>query len=128
MKYLLLVLSICLMGFTGCSKGCSSGIGCTVEKTIVSGVGPAIASGLQCTNEAAIEADLTAVMSKLNICQQVQERSGKLNTLPAPICSMLANLVLNSVASVAIPSSWGCSAANAKDLLKNLIVTACTSL
>jgi len=125
MKYLLIVLSICLLGFTGCTKG---SVGCTIEQTIVSGVGPAIATGLQCSNEAAIEADLNAIIGKLNICTKVSERDNKLNKLPAPICSLFANLVLNGVASVAIPSAWGCSAANAKGLLNNLIVTACTSL
>lgn len=127
MKYLVIVFSFCLMFLaTSCTNGCNSGIGCSIEKTVVSGLSPAIANGLQCSNPAAIEADLKSVVDKLNLCKE--NDPSKLNKLPGPICSMIADLVLSGVAQIAIPSTWGCTASNAKGLLKTVIVTACTSL
>lgn len=128
MKYLVLVFGfIVALSFTGCTKGCNTDIGCSIENTVVTGVAPVIASQLQCSNESAIEADLKNIVGKLNICKQSLDNSGKLK-LPGPICSMMADLVINGVASVSIPASWGCTAANAKTLLKNVVVTACQNI
>lgn len=131
MKHLLLIFSISLLAFaSGCTKGCSTGgIGCSIEKTVVSGVGNAIASQLQCSNEAGIEADLQAIIGKLNLCKEgtVSSTNGKV-AIPGVVCSIFADLVINGVAGTAIPSAWGCSAANAKALLKNVVVSACQGI
>lgn len=123
MKHLMVgVIAFGMAFFCGCTKN----IGCALETNLVTGVTPLIASQLQCSNPTAIQADLTDMVAGLNLCRPVQS-DGKLH-MPQPICSMMADLVLGGVAKVAIPNSWGCTAANAKQILKSVIVNACSGV
>lgn len=125
---MVMILSVVALGLNGCTKGCSTAdIGCSIEKTVVSGVAPVIATQLQCSNVDAISNDLNNIIGKVGLCKQQLGNSGKLS-LPGPICSMFVDLVVNNVANIAIPASWGCSASNAKGLLKDVVMMACQKL
>ncbi len=107
-------------------SGCTTAsIGCRVEKPLVDTLTPLIATQLQCSNSAAISADLTKLVGTIGLCKPAQEE-GK--TLPAPICSFLADMVINNLASVAVPSAWGCTAQNAKDTLKAIVMSGCSKI
>lgn len=125
MKVLLIGMCLSMLAMSGCTKGCSSGIGCSIEKTIVSGITPVIASQLQCSNPDAIKADLEAIINKTGVCSAPvkSELYGQM-IIPGPICEIFGELVAG-LAPKAIPSAWGCTAKDAAGLLKGVIVTAC---
>lgn len=112
----ILLVSVALLA------GCSS-IGCKIESSIIDGVAPMIVSGLQCSNYAAIKADLEKVIGNIGLCKKADMKG-----IPGPICQMIADMVVNSVAKVSIPASWGCSSSNAKDMLSALIVQGCKAI
>lgn len=126
-KLWMLVVGLVVLGavsLTGCTKGCSIGntVGCAVENVAASAVVPAIAAGLQCSNPDAIKGTLLLLGEKAGLCTGQQAGVG------SAICMSLSGLVVDSVASAGIPAAWGCTAANAKDLLKGVINQACAKI
>lgn len=115
-----------LTGLGACSTG---SVVCSLEQTAVTGISTAIGVELQCSNVAAIKKDLDGIIAQAGICKQSSgfDAKGKM-TLPSPICSIITNLVAKDLAKLAIPTTWGCTAQNATNLLGNVVMTACLAL
>jgi hypothetical protein len=106
------------------SQAACTSPGCKIQESVVEGLTPVIAANLQCSNPQAIEADLNKVIGGIGLCKKTSQMKG----LPGPICQMIADLVIEGAAKIAIPSSWGCTAGNAKELLSTLIVQGCKQI
>lgn len=104
-------------------QGCTSP-GCKIQESVVEGIVPVIATQLQCSNPSAIEVDLDKIVGSIGLCKKTSQMKG----LPGPICQAIADMVVDSVAKASIPPAWGCSAANAKELLSQLIVQGCKQI
>jgi hypothetical protein len=117
MKRLFAVVALCLTLVVG-ATGCPS-VGCDVQTVAVGALAPAIATGLQCTNQAAITATLNALGTKAGLCAAGQ------SSLGSAACQAVSGLLLSSLAGAAIPAAWGCSPTAAVGQLTTLVNTAC---
>jgi hypothetical protein len=118
---------LCFLGvfFSGCTKAT---VGCIVETTIVDAATPAIVKALQCSNTAQIQTDLEALIGKLGFCTQTTSGNAVAKPkLSAPVCDVFSRVVIGAMTG-GIPTSWGCTAANAQTLLTGALSTACQNL
>lgn len=109
---------------TGCTTNM---IKCKIEQSVVDVVVPGISRALQCSNVDAITSDIQKVIGQVGFCVKTNAPEGT-KQLSLPVCDALAQIVIDNVAKFAIPTSWGCTAANAKDLLKAQIVKGCVGI
>jgi hypothetical protein len=128
MKNILIALTISVV-LAGCVKSCET-IRCEIQDKAVAALVPAIASGLQCTNSAAIEKSLVELGAKAKICPMPSPLPAEMaaSSLGSVACSALADLLIANFANVSIPAEWGCSADNAKALLKQVVDAQCAKL
>lgn len=94
---------------------------CAIDTVVASSVSVALATPLQCSNPAAIQADVRALLDKVdgNLCEM------KASGLLGPVCGLLADQVIDLVVGKTIPAAWGCKATGAKDAVKSIVVAAC---
>jgi len=123
-KIAFLSVVVLMLGLAGCTKN----PGCVIQDTIVSALAPTIATGLQCSNPAAIQTTLTGIIQKTGMCTQQAEVVAGLPTIGVEACKFVGNLVIAQVAGQAIPAEWGCTADNAKAKLADLIAQGCAKL
>jgi len=107
----------------GCTK---NQIVCDIETTAVNAITPTVATMLQCSNSDAIKESLTSWLNTGNFCSNSKMATGK-DKLNSTLCAILTSTIM-SAASGTIPSAWGCSAANAQNLLSVAINKACQNL
>jgi hypothetical protein len=132
-KFLGVILALTI-GLVGCTKTPDApSIGCTVESAVSGVVSLAIASELQCSNQAAIAASIAAAASKAGICASAPALAiGKpkpvqpvLKSVGSDICNTVASGLLGSIVGGVVPSAWGCTNANVTAQLSGLISSAC---
>lgn len=118
------IFALCALfiAFTGCT---SSQVTCTAQSVVVSGLTPAIATGLQCSNPAAITASLNQIGANAGICTTPVSLNKP--QLSSDVCTLISGLLVTSLAGQ-IPATWGCTAANASAQLQGTLTTACTKL
>lgn len=104
----------------------SCNAGCVTEEAISSGLAGSVKNLLNCTNEAAIQADIKLVMNHTNICAAppVNNKTGVVANIVCPVVASTAVLYLGKQ----IPASWGCTPTAATSDVKALITTACEML
>ena len=120
--FVLMCLAMGLM-VTACN---STSVTCSLESVAATALTPVIASGLQCSNSAAIQATLISLGNQAGLCTAPQP--GQQASIGSTVCVAVSGLILDQVAAQGIPASWGCTAANAKDLLKGLVNQACAKI
>jgi hypothetical protein len=109
---------------------------CPLEQSVVNTVVVAVASELQCSNQAAVLASVNALPVVGTICAspaavaigKPKAKAGEglpLKSIGSDLCTTVASGLLASGASAAIPAAWGCSAANAEASLSSVISAAC---
>ena len=117
MKLFILIAFLTLSFSTiGCNV---TSVGCAVQDGVVSTLAPVIASGLQCSNPVAIQQTLNDLGTKAGLCTTAPK------TVLGGVCGVVANLLIDSLATAPIPAAWGCTATAAKDQLKVLVDRAC---
>lgn len=94
--------------------------GCEAEKIAVYGISTAIVSQLQCTNVAAVQADVRKIVEKAGLC----EKKGPIADL---VCPVIGEIVVSQLANQ-VPATWQCDTSSAQKNLKDVIVTACKLL
>lgn len=134
------ILAACVLVFSigACTNNSPApSIGCTIESAVSGVVALSIASELQCSNQAAIQASIAVAADKAGICKspqalaigqpKVAAADGKpaLKSVGSDICNTVASGLLASLVNSSIPSAWGCSASNASASLQALISGAC---
>lgn len=113
---------------------CNPSPGCVVQGGVDLFLAPAIAVGLECSNEPAVLAFLQDAGNKAGLCKAQPSPS------PAPaqalsvvingggilseLCTALGNAVVGQLAG-AIPADWGCKASAAQNGLKGVVGVAC---
>lgn len=117
MKTKLVAALLLLLTFAGCTH--TNPLCPLADSAVVSG-SKAVAGVLQCSNIAAIEADLAKIVEKVGVCSE----KPKLNPF---ICGLIADLVVHQ-ASQQVPATWGCTLTDAKGTLKSAVVTACQAI
>jgi len=116
----LFVLMLFLV-FSFSTIGCNTtSVGCAIQNGVVNTITPVIASGLQCSNPAAIQQTLNELGNKAGLCTAAAPQS-----VFGGACSLVANLLIDSLATAPIPVTWGCTATAAKEQLKVLVGQAC---
>jgi len=129
MKKMILVAALAaMMVFVqGCTNGCSTkDVGCAVEKTVVSTVAPLVSSQLQCSNPAAVQADISTWVGKIGICQKLENNQG--GVIGSQVCTWVATAIVDQLTQSAIPAAWGCKATNVTGALNSVISMACAKI
>jgi hypothetical protein len=121
----LIMTLVSLVSFAGCTK---NQVGCAVQDSAVAVLTPVIASGLQCSNPTAITATLNQLGSQAGLCTQAQSLAKGQQSIGGSACTIVAGLLISSLAGSAIPATWGCSAANAQATLNSLVNQACAKI
>ena len=112
---------------------------CPLESSVVNTVVVAIASGLQCSNQAAILASVNALPVVGTICASPAAAAiGKpkaklgaglpLKSVGSDLCTTIATGLLTTGANAVIPSAWGCTGANAEASLQGVVNLACLAV
>lgn len=136
MKKLFILLAACAaMVLPGCNGCTPQTVGCTVETVVAQASAVAVAQQLQCSNTAAITSDLTTVIGKVGLCKaQPSPSASSLPKLTATglispaLCELFGSMVVSTLATQAVPSSWGCTTVNAQAKLNSIIATACEKI
>ena len=158
MKKLIFGFLIC-MGMTGCNSCTSSNvqpvvnaIGCDLEGVADTAITSAIVSQLVCSNAAAVQKDVAALVQKTNICQPpptptatpavvaakkpglkdvVAVATPVVSPTPVPPSAMammvcpIVSTSLTSMASGQIPAAWGCTGGQYTGEVAAVILAAC---
>lgn len=109
---------------------------CPLEQSVVGLVVTTVASELQCSNQAAILASVNAIPAVGTICQSpaalaIGKPKAKLGqglpmkSVGSDLCTTIANGLIASGASSAIPAAWGCTLTSAEASLNSVIAAAC---
>lgn len=134
LKIAFVVMVALMISLSGCT---ASSVGCTVQGGADLIIAPAIAVGLQCSNEDAILASLKEIGQKAGICTVAASPAPAPTVVPSAQALKIANggiltaicldLGQNIVTQLgkAIPAEWGCAATNASAALGGVIGTAC---
>ena len=88
----------------------------------VSVASQAVATALQCENEAQIAADLSAQITKLGLCDVTAQ-----SALSDFLCPQVAQLVA-SLSVGALPTTWKCKAEVAGEIVKVKVSEACLTV
>lgn len=99
MKNTIGILLVGLFAFSGCKLGCDA------EKVITEKLSGAIASGLQCTNQTQIQADIVSILDETNVCFKPEEKRGPIALI---VCPVLANAGV-AFLGTQVPASWQCN-------------------
>lgn len=127
-KSILILIAALLVGCTG------SNVGCVIQGGADALLAPAIAIGLQCSNQSAILASLQQAGQKAGLCSApapaasaapVAALSLGAQGIVSSICASLGTALVGSLAGSAIPSAWGCNPASATGALNGVITAAC---
>lgn len=113
MRLVILALIIPLL-FSSCT---SLKPGCVIQDKLAVVATDVIVSKLQCANSFAVKNDMDALVKNLGLC-----KTGQLADI---MCPLLVDSVVNKLASSAIPAEWGCTATDAKVLVKDALTSAC---
>ena len=113
-----------LLGLAGCTSS-SVSVGCTIEGGVDSILAPAIATGLSCTNTAAITASLQQAGSKVGLC--VTATPALKTGVPTILCQALADSLIQ-VLGTQVPAAWSCSPTAAISTLTTLVNAQCAKL
>ncbi len=105
---------------------CTLKPGCVIQDQVVKVATNTIASTLQCTHTAQISTDLTATISGLGLCSS--SATAPTGPIADYLCPLAVNSVLSYLASNTIPSTWGCTASNAKATLADALTVACKKI
>lgn len=106
------------------AQGCNTP-GCLIQDQGVKLATNFVASTLQCSNVDVIKADLTKVVSNFGLCKAEKPPTG---VLADTLCPVLTDAVVDFIAVNGIPSSWGCSATDAKALAKDKLTALCKQI
>lgn len=126
MKTPLLFLAFFIaMLLTSCASTSVHNVICKAEDQIVTTTSAAVAAGLQCKNLAAIQADLRAVVEKVEMCTPVTPTSKK--KISPFICGLVADLAVNQLGKVVKPE-WQCTPTAASATVKTILISACSAI
>lgn len=113
-----LILALLLMiGFVGCS---SMKPGCLIQDKLSAVATDVVVSKLQCKNAFAVKADMDELVKNIGLC--------KTGPIADSLCPMVADQVVDKLTSAVLPAEWMCSAADAKDLVKGALLSACKQI
>lgn len=102
----LLFVAIGMLMLAGCTKSQVNDAACKAQDAVVSAVSAKVVAVLACSNAAAVQADVLAIVSKTKICTPP---SG--NTT-GPIGDALCPGIVSGIVGVGtgkIPPTWGCT-------------------
>lgn len=105
-------------------------VACSAETALSGALAASVATTLQCSNLAAVQADLLAVLGKANFCAQLPAASAAKKSYKGAIGNLVCPIVVNSVLGVVnskIPAAWGCVITQAPGTIGGLLTTACES-
>lgn len=111
-----------LVGLVACNTP-----GCFIEQKVVDVSANFVSTSLQCSNAEAIKTDITKLISGFGICSAA-EKGMPQGTLANTFCKPVSETIVAFVAANGIPSSWGCSAANARILVADKLTQLCLNL
>lgn len=121
MKIVLSMLCVMSLFFAGCTSKESPG--CQAQKFVTNSITEVVAQALQCTNKAAMEADIGAIAQKyISLCEA--QPAGVVGNM---LCPKIADEVMG-LAKSQIPAAWGCSAQAVGDQASSLIIGACVGV
>ena len=103
MKCGILAILIGFVMFTGCKKEDVMDPACKIAVKTLYGAAQGVAEVLECSDPAAIAADLSAPIFKLNLCS-ANVAQGMIGEL---VCPKVVSTVL-SIGVGALPAAWGC--------------------
>lgn len=114
-------LTLCLLGMTGCNW--FNDVGCSVEHAVSGAVASTLSHTLNCANPNQVLSDVTALVAKTSICSEVKPglKGGPIALVLCPALSELATSQLGN----AVPASWQCDPALAKQGLSFVLTAAC---
>ncbi len=102
--------------------------GCAVESEVVSVASGFLVGALQCSNPAAVSASLTSLISAVIPTLCTSKNSKPEGPIANTLCPIVASSVVNFIAANGIPASWGCTAANASQLVTGKLTALCEQL
>lgn len=94
--------------------------GCLIQDKLSAVATDVIVSKLQCANSFAVKIDMDALVKGMGLC-----KTGQIADL---VCPSLVESVVNKLASAAIPQEWGCTATDAKALVKDTLLGVCKQI
>lgn len=121
-KLMILVLGVGLLA------ACTEKQKCDLRDKVVSGLTPAVALGLECSNPDAIKASLIEASEKVGLCKPSPTPDVAAQSIGADACKLVGSALVDVVAGNAIPAVWGCKAENAKEKLKEVIADQCAKI
>lgn len=99
---------------------------CSVETDVAQALSAQVATSLNCSNPAAIQASLLTALGKANLCTTSVASAKHLKSIIGDVvCPIAVSTVLDTVTG-ALPASWGCELSSAQNL-SQLLTTACES-
>ena len=123
MKRLLSVLVLVVLMLPGCSW--ISNLGCTVEHSAAGAISSSVSTALQCANSAQVLTDVTSLLAKTNICSLPSKKpTDKTGPIAMVICPVVSQLAASELGT-AVPASWQCNPALAKEGVAMALTTAC---
>ncbi len=118
MKKLLIMAGIVsALLFTGCTT-----VVCRFQKSAIERVSDTISDAMQCTNRAAVFADLQSAVSKLSPCRQAGAMQGPVADF---VCPTISKWVTEFIVDKAVPETWGCKASAAKTTIAAQVERVC---
>lgn len=126
MKMILLYLTLLSMLIAqGCNKIKEQA--CNAQGLVEQAITTAIATGLNCKNKGAVTTDVLAQAHKLSLCDKSQQKF----KIKGPdvderdMCGILVPFLSDFAFKQGIPTAWECDGGVTKDVVTNLVVTAC---
>lgn len=120
------ISAILLAGMAMLVACCTLKPGCIIQDKVVQIATSTVATTLQCSNTTAIQNDLTGLISGLGLCKS--SATAPTGPIADYLCPLAVNSVLSYLASSTIPSTWGCTASNAKATLSDALMAACKKI
>jgi len=115
-------LLLALLFLTSCTQPATAPVCKSLFKS-VSITSQAVATVLQCEDQAAIAADLSKPILKMGMCAETSAQSTQLSAFLCPqISRLVTEMSVNS-----IPANWKCTASMASDIIEQKITEACIS-
>lgn len=118
-KIYVLPLIAFLIALTGCK------VVCEAEKVVSEHLSGAIATGLNCKNQAAIQLDVSAILDRIQTCPTDEGKmAGTIAQIVCPIVSSAAVAFLGNK----VPVTWQCDLSNAQANVASVITNFCSRL
>jgi len=125
-----------MCALTGCTKTSPiitpiKDVGCAIESAVTGSISQVVATSLNCTNQAAVQASLQSAFGNANLCAtaSMAKQASLKSDRPKGVIGDLACPVAVSAAmgflSNQVPTTWGCSVGATASALSAALVAAC---